>query len=122
VLDTVTDAAGTHEFACNSALQPTTETISSGIMSKVITRGYETSGVIGRYKELQVGVTADPDPEFDNLYIFERNTVTPSDTRPAVSHSTMIYGSMGTWARHGATTYGGDGTANNYGALRRRLR
>jgi len=65
------DAVGTHTFAYYAELQPTTETISSGILSKVITRRYATSGVEGRYNELWVGVTADPDQDYDVDYIYD---------------------------------------------------
>lgn len=50
---TVTDAVGTRTFAYNDALQPLTETI-TGLYSKVITRSYEGTGMIGRYKGIDV--------------------------------------------------------------------
>ena len=44
---TVSDAVGTRTFAYNDSLQPSSETI-TGLFDKVISRSYETSGIIGR--------------------------------------------------------------------------
>ena len=49
----VSDAVGSRTFAYNNALQLTTESI-SGIYSKTITRNYEASGMIGKYKGLNI--------------------------------------------------------------------
>ena len=44
---TVSDAVGTRTFAYNTALQPDSESI-TGLISRTLTRSYETTGVIGR--------------------------------------------------------------------------
>jgi len=68
---TVVDAVGTRTFAYNSALQLSTETFSGGILTRIITRGYSTSGVLGRYNNLQVGVSGDPDQDYDVDYYYD---------------------------------------------------
>jgi RHS repeat-associated protein len=61
---TVTDALGYRTFAYNSALQLSTETI-SGLYNKVITRSYETTGMVGRYSGMNIGTEYDVDYGYD---------------------------------------------------------
>jgi RHS repeat-associated protein len=73
----VTDTVGTRTFAYNTALQPTTETISGGLYSKTISRDYAATGVVGRYTGFHIGTEYDVDYGYDTYGRF--NTVTNGD-------------------------------------------
>jgi len=69
-LKTAADTLGTRTFTYNSVMQPDAEAFPSAI-GKVLTRRYATSGVVGRYNELWVGITADPDQDYDVDYGYD---------------------------------------------------
>jgi RHS repeat-associated protein len=68
----VTDGLGSRTFSYNTSLQPLSESI-SGLYSKVLTRTYETTGVIGRSTGLNTGADYsltygyDPTGRFNSL-------------------------------------------------------
>ena len=105
--NTIADALGSRTFGYNTALQPTTETI-SGLYNKTITRTYETTGVIGRSAGLNTGADYsvsygyDPTGRFNSTG-WNVNGVTGSATYTYVPNSDLL-GSLST-ASGQATAY-----------------
>ena len=92
--NTIADALGSRTFGYNTALQPTTETI-SGLYSKTLTRTYETTGVIGRAAGLNTGADYsltygyDPTGRFNSIG-WNVNGVTGTATYAYVPNSDLL--------------------------------
>ena len=62
----ITDAVGSRTFVYNSALQPYTETI-AGLYGEVLTRTYDTTGIIGRSIGFSLASGYDVDYDYDDV-------------------------------------------------------